>query len=63
MIEDTRCDVIGSGIGALTAASLLATLGRKRVLVLERHRVIGGFTHEFKRPGDRRWDPWAFRAR
>ena len=59
MIEGTRFDaiVIGSGIGGLTAASLLAALGRKRVLVLERHRVVGDFTREFKRPGDRRWNP------
>jgi len=58
VVENTRFDaiVIGSGIGGLTAASILATLGRKRVLVLERHMVVGGFTHEFKRPGDRRWD-------
>jgi phytoene dehydrogenase-like protein len=48
--------VIGSGVGGLTAASILATLGRKRVLVLEQHMVAGGFTHEFKRPGDLRWD-------
>ena len=58
MTDDTRYDaiVIGSGIGGLTAASILATLGRKRVLVLERHMVLGGFTHEFQRPGGRRWD-------
>jgi len=48
--------VIGSGIGGLSAASILATRGRKRVLVLERHSVAGGFTHEFERPGNRRWD-------
>ncbi len=58
MTANTRYDaiVIGSGIGGLTAASILATLGRKRVLVLERHSVLGGFTHEFRRPGGRRWD-------
>ena len=56
--EDTSYDaiVIGSGIGGLTTGSILATLGRKRVLVLERHMVLGGFTHEFRRPGGLRWD-------
>ncbi len=43
--------VIGSGIGGLAAALLLAQYGGKRVLVLERHYVAGGFTHAFHRPG------------
>ena len=47
--------VIGSGMGGLTAAVMLATRGRKRVLVLERHYVAGGFTHTFHRPGYQ-WD-------
>jgi all-trans-retinol 13,14-reductase len=47
--------VIGSGIGGLTAAALLSVHGRKRVLVLERHYVAGGFTHAFHRPGYE-WD-------
>jgi len=47
--------VIGSGIGGLTAAVLLARHGGKRVLVLERHYVAGGFTHTFRRPGYE-WD-------
>lgn len=42
--------VIGSGIGGMTAAALLAKLGR-RVLVLEQHYVPGGFTHSFPRKG------------
>jgi all-trans-retinol 13,14-reductase len=47
--------VIGSGIGGLAAAALLAKHGGKRVLVLERHYVAGGFTHTFHRPGCE-WD-------
>lgn len=47
--------VIGSGIGGLTTASLLARLGKKRVLVMERHFKVGGFTHIFKRQGFH-WD-------
>lgn len=43
--------VIGSGMGGMTTAAILAKLG-KRVLVLERHYVPGGFTHSFKR---KRW--------
>ncbi len=40
--------VIGSGMGGMTTAAMLAKLGR-RVLVLEQHYVPGGFTHVFKR--------------
>ncbi|MCH9685891.1 MAG: NAD(P)/FAD-dependent oxidoreductase [Deltaproteobacteria bacterium] len=47
--------VIGSGMGGLTTASLLARHGRLRVLVLERHYEVGGFTHTFRRPGYE-WD-------
>lgn len=43
--------VIGSGIGGLAAAALLAMHGGKRVLVLERHFVAGGFTHSFEKSG------------
>ena len=48
--------VIGSGMGALAFASLMARLRRWRVLVLERHFKIGGFTHTFSRPGGWTWD-------
>src|SRR5580658_6033940 len=48
--------VIGSGIGGLAFASLMARLRKWRVLVLERHFKIGGFTHTFSRPGGWCWD-------
>jgi all-trans-retinol 13,14-reductase len=47
--------VIGSGIGGLTAAAMLARHGGRKVLVLERHYTAGGFTHVFRRPGYE-WD-------
>lgn len=55
---DNNYDVIliGSGIGALTVASLMAQLRGKRVLLLERHWVAGGYTHTFERKGFH-WDP------
>ena len=46
--------VIGSGLGGLTTAALLSKQGQK-VLVLEKHYTIGGFTHVFKRK-DYEWD-------
>jgi all-trans-retinol 13,14-reductase len=55
IVEGWDAIVIGSGIGGLAAAALLARYGRKRVLVLERHYVAGGFTHAFHRPGYE-WD-------
>jgi all-trans-retinol 13,14-reductase len=48
--------VIGSGIGGLAFASIMAKLRRWRVLVLERHFKIGGLTHTFTRPGGWSWD-------
>lgn len=48
--------VIGSGMGGLTAATLLARLHGKKVLVLERHFRAGGFTHVFARKGGWHWD-------
>lgn len=47
--------IIGSGIGGLTSAALMATHAKKRVLVLERHYTAGGFTHTFQRKGYE-WD-------
>lgn len=53
---ETSFDVIliGTGIGGMAAASLLAQDGYK-VLMLEQHYTVGGFTHMFKR-GDWEWD-------
>ncbi len=42
--------VIGSGLGGLTAAALLAKQGR-RVLVCESHSIPGGAAHSFHRQG------------
>lgn len=53
--EDYDVIVIGSGIGGLATAALLAKHGGKKVLVLERHYMVGGFTHVFHRPGYE-WD-------
>ena len=55
LAEQWDAIVIGSGMGGLTAALLLALHGDKRVLVLERHYEVGGFTHTFHRPGYE-WD-------
>ena len=47
--------VIGSGIGGLAAAALLAKHADHKVLVLERHTKAGGFTHAYARK-DWDWD-------
>ena len=47
--------VIGSGIGGLTSAGLLAGVAGKKVLVLEKHTEPGGLTHVFRRDGAS-WD-------
>ncbi len=47
--------IIGSGIGGLTAANLLAQVANMRVLVLEKHSERGGLTHTFRRDGAS-WD-------
>lgn len=51
-MQDAEVIVIGSGIGGLVAAGLLARYG-KRVTVCESHSVPGGAAHEFSREGFR----------
>jgi all-trans-retinol 13,14-reductase len=54
--HDADVLVIGSGMGGLCTAALLARLHGRRVLVLERHYRAGGFTHTFTRRGGFEWD-------
>ncbi len=49
-MQDSDVIVIGSGIGGLTAAALLARYG-KRVIVCESHTIAGGAAHSFRRQG------------
>ena len=53
--ENYDAIVIGSGLGGLGTAAILAKKAKKKVLVLEKHYVAGGFTHVFKRR-DYEWD-------
>jgi len=56
--SDRQYDVIfiGSGIGTLAAASLLAQWEKKRCLIIEKHWQVGGYTHVFKRKKKYAWD-------
>ncbi len=54
--RDADAIVIGSGMGGLATAAILARTRGMRVLVLERHWRAGGFTHTFSRPGGFTWD-------
>jgi all-trans-retinol 13,14-reductase len=54
--HDADVIVIGSGMGGLATAALLARLHGRKVLVLERHYRAGGFTHTFTRRGGFEWD-------
>jgi len=47
--------LIGSGMGALATASILAQLEHKRALIVEQHFKAGGFTHTFRR-NEYEWD-------
>ena len=49
-MQNPEIIVIGSGIGGLTAAAMLARYGR-RVLVCESHTIPGGAAHSFTRQG------------
>lgn len=48
--KDYDAIVIGSGMGGMTVAALLAKRGKK-VLVIEQHYMVGGMTHTFSRKG------------
>lgn len=56
MQEKFDAIIIGSGMGALTCASLLAQLYHKKVLIVERHFTVGGYTHMFSRNKIYEWD-------
>ncbi|NJO75745.1 MAG: NAD(P)-binding protein, partial [Leptolyngbyaceae cyanobacterium RM1_406_9] len=47
--------VVGSGIGGLTVAAILSKFNHQKVLVLEQHFILGGFTQEFQRQNFQ-WD-------
>ena len=57
-IPNNKYDVIiiGSGMSALSSASILSQMYKKKVLILEQHGKIGGFTHSFKRKVKYEWD-------
>lgn len=47
---------IGSGIGTILCAALLARYRNEKILILEKHFTPGGFTHTFKRKNKFFWD-------
>ncbi len=47
---------IGSGIGTILCAAILAKYRNEKVLILEKHFTPGGFTHTFKRKNKFFWD-------
>lgn len=51
-IETYDIIAIGAGLGALTASAIQARRG-KRVLVIEKHKVLGGYASVFARKGTR----------
>ncbi|MCB1146303.1 MAG: NAD(P)/FAD-dependent oxidoreductase [Leptospiraceae bacterium] len=57
-MTDNQFDIIfiGSGIGTLCAASLIAQSSNQKILILEQHFKPGGFTHTFKRKQKYLWD-------
>jgi phytoene dehydrogenase-like protein len=55
-MADFDAVVIGSGVGGLAAAALLARVEGKSILVLERHSRAGGLSQTFERKGGFRWD-------
>lgn len=55
MSYDAEIIILGSGISALTCASLLSSVFKKKVLLVEKHFKAGGFTHTFRRQGFE-WD-------
>jgi len=48
--------VVGSGLGGLCAAALLAVTHGQSVVVLEAHSLLGGAAHSFTRPGGYTFD-------
>ncbi len=46
--KDWDAIVVGSGLAGLSCAGMLAKNG-KRVLVLEKHKKVGGYAHQFSR--------------
>ncbi len=51
-----KCIIIGSGMGGLSAAKFATENGISPILLLEKHKKIGGLTHEFSRLKKFRFD-------